>query len=91
MPEENMFTPLELYAAYPGADLIPIPPPVGEDTFSYYIDVVGKQTILSAGDTLYAFLLFELSDAETRDEAARRVRAAIDQLLAVEAAITRNI
>jgi hypothetical protein len=91
MPEKNTVTPLELYEAYPGSDLIPLPAPVIEDTFDYYINVIGKRDITNCGDTLYAFLLFELGGADTRAEAVRRVTEAIEQLEAVKAAITRNI
>lgn len=51
---------------------------------------VQPDEIHDAGDTLFTFLMIELSDdegCEDVEEAARRVRIAINQLVAVEEAL----
>lgn len=53
-------------------------------------DHVQPDEIHDVGDTLFTFLMIELSDDEGCDdaeEAARRVRVAIDELVAVEEAL----
>lgn len=76
--------PIDIYAAYPGADMIDLPAPVETDTFEYYTTIVGRDSFLSCGDTLYAFLFFEISQAASDEEALRMIRTAINDLRAIE-------
>ena len=76
--------PIDVYMAYPGADLLSIPPPVDTDSFEYYVNIIGRDSLLNCGDTLYAFLFFELVNAGSDEEALRLVRTAINDLCAIE-------
>lgn len=83
--------PRDVYDVYPGADLVALPAPEQTDTFTSYIDAADHRNITYCGDTLYAFILFELSDASSDEEALRRIRQAIADLQAIETKIQEII
>jgi hypothetical protein len=58
-----LFTVEDLFDSYP-ADFVDLPPPEAGESCTAYIDRVGADTILRCGDTLFAFLIFELSNAK---------------------------
>lgn len=76
--------PIDVYDVYPGADLIALPKPEPTDTFEYYISVADQRDVTYCGDTLYAFILFELRDAGSDEEALRLIQAAIRDLQTIE-------
>lgn len=76
--------PIDVYAAYPEADLVPLPKPEPTDTFEYYISVAGHNDIRYCGDTLYAFILFEMCNAISDEDALQRIQTAIRDLQAIE-------
>ena len=86
----NSVTPKELYDSYPAADLLDIDPPRVGESFNDYITRQSNDAILRCGDTLFAFLIFELSDAGSREEAVRMINTAASDLLAVQKHISRN-
>jgi len=76
----------ELFDAYPSSDLLACGPPTQDESPSDYEARVEQQ----GGDTLYLFLVRELTDADQLldiDTAAERVRRAICDLQAVHEAI----
>jgi hypothetical protein len=77
-------TALEIYNAYPGSDLLPIDPPLKNETIDAYMKRVGRDEVLSCGDTLFAFILFELADASDRAGCVYMLDRAVDDLLAVK-------
>ena len=86
----NFVTPKELYDSYPAADLLDIDPPEIGESFNDYIIRQSTDAIFRCGDTLFAFLIFELSEAVPREEAARMINTAANDLLAVQKHILRN-
>jgi len=73
---------LELFDAYPSSDLLGCGPPLRDESPPEYEARVEQE----GGDTLYLFLVRELTDADERldvDTVADRVRRAIDDLQAV--------
>jgi hypothetical protein len=68
-----MITPRHVFDSYPGSDLVGIDPPIAEETFADYIRRVGRGPIQRCGDTLYAFLLFEMADSGGNAEEALRM------------------
>lgn len=85
----NPLTPKEVYDAYPAADLLNVDQPNVSETFHDYINRQGKQQIRECGDTLFAFLIFELADAEGRYEAIHMLDRALDDILHVRRAIDK--
>lgn len=79
--------PIDVYNAYPEADLIPLPKPEETETFKSYTERVDPRDVLHCGDTLYAFILFELNCAEDANEADELIERAIRDLEAVKAKI----
>jgi len=87
MTTNNAVTPKEVYDSYPASDLLSIDPPEIGETFHDYINRQGKQTIRECGDTLFAFLIFELAEAGNRAEAAHMLDRALDDILHVRRAV----
>lgn len=85
----NPLTPKEIYDSYPAADLLAVDPPETGETFHDYINRQGKQQIRECGDTLFAFMIFELADAGNRDEAIHMLDRALDDVLSVRRAIDK--
>lgn len=78
-------TPKDVYSSYPSSDLIPLDPPKDDETFDAYIARVGRNNIRRCGDTLYAFLMFELAeDCSTKELANRALDLAIKDIEAVQ-------
>jgi hypothetical protein len=75
-------TPKDIYDAYPESDLLAIEPPEENETFAAYKKRVGgHKSILSCGDTLFAFLLFEAEDeSDDPDEVIRRFDTAVSDI-----------
>lgn len=81
-------TALEIYDNYHGSDLLAIDPPLAHETVSDYVKRVGgNEEVLACGDTLFAFILFELSDADCRESCVYMLDSAIDDLMAVKHAL----
>lgn len=76
--------PIDVYNAYPGSDLIPLPKPEPADTFESYVETADHRDIIHCGDTLYAFILFELRGAESDEEALRLIQTGIRDLQTIE-------
>jgi hypothetical protein len=85
----NPLTPKEIYDSYPASDLLAIDPPEIGETFQDYINRQGKKQIRECGDTLFAFLIFELVDAGNREEAVHMLDRALDDILRVRRAIDK--
>lgn len=83
--------PIDVYNAYPESDLIPLPKPEPTDTFEYYISVADHRDIRYCGDTLYAFILFELCSAISDEDALHRIQTAIRDLQSIENKIQEKI
>jgi hypothetical protein len=83
----NPLTPKEVYDSYPAADLLALDPPETHETFHDYINRQRKQQIRECGDTLFAFLLFELAEAGSREEAVHMLDRALDDILCVRRAV----
>lgn len=83
--------PIDVYNAYPGMEFVNVPAPVDDDTFQYYVDVVGRTTLANCGDTLFAFLFFELQHAQSDEDVLRLLHTAISDLQAVQTACQRKI
>jgi len=86
-------TALEIYDAYPGSDLIPLNPPLEHETVPAYIKRVGRKNLRECGDTLFAFVFFELS--ESNEEDARRscihmLDVALSDIVSVRNALEKN-
>jgi hypothetical protein len=86
-------TALEIYDAYPGSDLIPLNPPLEHETVPAYIKRVGRKNLRECGDTLFAFVFFELS--ESNEEDARRscihmLDVALRDIVSVRNALEKN-
>jgi len=78
-------TPLEVWRAYPGADLLAIDPPEEKETFAEYVDRVGRVKLLDCGDTLFAFIMFECKDGDGNCEnVSRMLTAAIRELMLIQ-------
>jgi hypothetical protein len=83
-----MITPRQLYNGYPSSDLIPLEIPNDGEPFDVYIGRIGKNNIRRCGDSLYAFLLFELSEnCENKDDAIRALDIALKDIKSVQAYI----
>ena len=87
MTTNNAVTPKEIYDSYPGSDLLSIDPPEIDETFYDYINRQSKQAIRECGDTLFAFLIFELADAGNREDAINMLDRALDDVLSVRRAV----
>ncbi|NBT75295.1 MAG: hypothetical protein EBT15_04875 [Betaproteobacteria bacterium] len=83
----NPVTPKEVYDSYPGADFLNVDPPHLGESFHDYVNRQGKQRLRTCGDTLFAFLLFELADAGSRADAVRMLNTAINDIVAVKSRI----
>ena len=83
--------PIDVYSAYPGSEFTNVPAPVENDTFEYYANIVGHNDLLNCGDTLFAFLFFELQHAQSDEDVLRLVHTAINDLQAIERACQRKI
>lgn len=86
-------TALEIYDAYPGSDLIPLNPPLEHETVPAYIKRVGRKNLRECGDTLFAFVFFELSESDEED--ARRscihmLDVALSDIVSVRNALEKN-
>lgn len=81
---ELTLKPIDIYSVYPEADLIPLPKPEPTDTFEYYVGIAGARDIRHCGDTLYAFILFEMCNALSDEDALQRIQTAIRDLQAIE-------
>lgn len=78
-------TPLDVWRAYDGSDLLSVDPPEENETFKDYIARVGKEALLDCGDTLFAFIMFECSDgAGECEEIMHAMNVAIRDLLSVK-------
>jgi hypothetical protein len=80
-------TPKEVYDSYPGADFLAVDPPHVDESFHDYINRQGKHRLRTCGDTLFAFLLFELADAGNREDAVRMLNTALNDIVAVRSHI----
>lgn len=58
-----VITPLDVYNAYPGSDLLAIEQPEPYENFSEYLRRVGKD-LPECGDTLFAFIMRECSGSD---------------------------
>jgi hypothetical protein len=79
----------ELFDAYPSSDLLACGPPARDESPSDYEARVEQE----GGDTLYLFLVRELTDADELldvDTAAERVRRAMRDLQAILEAVERG-
>ena len=84
-------TPKDIYDAYPGSDLLALfPPCVNEAFHTYKARMGGDDGIASCGDTLFTFLLHELEECGTREEAAHLINSAISDLVAVRDSFTKE-
>jgi hypothetical protein len=86
-------TALEIYDAYPGSDLIPLDPPLEHETVSAYIKRVGRKNLRECGDTLFAFIFFELSDSDeedAREGCIHMLDVALRDVMAVKHALETN-
>jgi hypothetical protein len=64
----------DIYYAYPGSDLLNIDPPDDQETIPAYITRIGgREVVLECGDTLFAFILFELSNDDIGPEECLRL------------------
>lgn len=83
MSKKHIVTPLDVYAGYPDADLLPIaPPPRGKA--ADFVETINRERV---GDGLFVFLVNELAspnDSLDIDEAERRIDTAIRDLEAVQ-------
>lgn len=86
----NRVTPKEIYDAYPGAEFLAIDPPQENETIPDYINRVGRKTIIACGDTLFAFLIFEMADAGNRNEAVNMLDRALNDILRVLREVENN-
>jgi hypothetical protein len=57
------FTAQDIYEAYPGAEMLPLPPPEPNESCADYKTRLGFDVLVNCGDTLFAFLISELADA----------------------------
>ncbi|NDD52272.1 hypothetical protein EBZ39_00070 [bacterium] len=62
-------TPLDVWNAYPGSDLLAVDPPEEKENFQDYIKRVGADDLRNCGDTLFSFIMFECSDSDGEPEA----------------------
>lgn len=76
-----------IYTSYPGSDLLAIDPPSIDETFQEYRRRVSDDALCNSGDTLFAFILLELSNANNKEEALRLLSTAMNDLLTIHAAI----
>ena len=83
----SQLVPKAIYDSYPGSDLLAVDPPNNDETFHDYINRVGKQSIRECGDTLFAFIIFELADADDLESAVHMLDRALDDILTVRRAI----
>lgn len=87
-------TALEIYDAYPGSDLIPLDPPLEHETVPAYIKRIGRKNLRECGDTLFAFIFFELSDSDEEEDAREScihlLDVALRDVMAVKHALERN-
>jgi hypothetical protein len=86
----NPVIPKEVYDSYPVSDLLGIDPPEVGESFHDYINRQSKNAIRQCGDTLFAFLIFEMSDAGDREEAVHMIDTAIRDLTAVRDHLARR-
>ena len=78
-------TPLEVWRAYPGADLLAVDPPEEKETFAEYVNRVGRVKLLDCGDTLFAFIMFECKDGGGNCENVfRMIGTAIRELMFIQ-------
>ena len=75
---------------YDGFDMLPLDPPRSGETVEYYRRRIGDKTLMECGDTLFAFIIFELCDADGhRPEGASMLWEAVRQLKGVARALTK--
>ena len=86
----NPVTPKEVYDSYPVSDLLAIDPPEVGESFKDYTNRQDKNALSQCGDTLFAFLISELSDAGDREEAVHMIDTAIRDLSAVRDHLARR-
>lgn len=78
-------TPLDVWRAYPGSDLLAVEPPEEKETFEEYIDRVGRVDLLDCGDTLFAFIMFECKDGDGHCEfVSQMMDRAIHDILSIK-------
>lgn len=85
----SQLSPKTVYDSYPGSDSLAVDQPNSDETFHDYINRVGKQSIRECGDTLFAFLIFELADADNLDSAVHMLDRALDDILHVRRALDK--
>lgn len=83
-------TAADIYYAYPGSDLLALDPPLHNETIDAYIERVGgHETVLNCGDTLFAFILFELSNCGSHEECVYMLEGALRDVLAVKTTLEK--
>lgn len=86
-------TALEIYDAYPESDLIPVDLPLEHETVPAYIKRIGRKNLCECGDTLFAFIFFELSDSDEGDDregCIHMLDVALRDVMAVKHALETN-
>lgn len=78
-------TPLDVWRAYDGSDLLNVDPPEEKETFREYVDRIGRVDLLDCGDTLFAFIMFECADSGGEcEEISHAMNVAIRDILSVK-------
>lgn len=84
-------TAADIYYAYPCVDILPLDEPLENETVPEYIKRLGgNDELLHCGDTLFAFILFELSDSENREECVHALNVALRDIVSVKTALEKT-
>lgn len=91
-PEREKIPAMVIVKAYPGFKYLDITPPSSSESVDSYRQCLEKpgpdgSELDNCGDSLFAFILRELSDAENLDEASEMLITARDDLVAVRTAL----
>ncbi len=79
-----------VYDAYPASDLLPIEPPSPDESFKEYRARITDKVLIDCGDTLFAFLIFELTHAENPQDALHLLNGAFNDILAIHTEISKR-
>jgi len=83
-------SPRLVYDAYPASDLLPLEPPEPNESFREYRDRITDKGLIDCGDTLFAFLMFELTHAENPQDALHLLSGAMNDILSIHAEISKR-
>jgi hypothetical protein len=81
----------DIYYAYPASDLLPIDAPRENESVAAYIERLGgRDEVLTCGDTLFSFILFELSDNEGPEECIHDLEIVLRDILSIKTAVEKK-